>query len=77
MKFIWKLIYKFNAKFLFWIPGIIIANSKQYETSDEFVKLRADGWVIVCSKEDSKYSDMLPLTFVSQYAVDMLEKSIK
>ena len=47
------------------IPGITIANSKLYEKGDEYVKLRADGWVAVKSKKNKDTCDMLPITLVS------------
>lgn len=76
MKTLWKWIYLFNGKFLFWIPGAIIASTKLYTDGDEYVVLRADGWVIVLSKTHPKYSDILPVTMVSSRCVDLLAESI-
>lgn len=75
-KFFWKCIYAFNGTVLGrFLPGVIIANSKLYEDGDEYVKLRADGWVIVTSKSDPKCTDMLPITLVSEECIDILMKS--
>lgn len=65
-KFMWKYIYRFNRRFLGWIPTVTIASSKLYEEKDEYVTLRADGWVTVRSKKNPKSIDMLPINLVSE-----------
>lgn len=75
-KLFWKCVYTFNRNILGrFLPGIIIGNSYLYEDSDEYVKLTSDGWVIIKSKSHKEYSDMIPITMVSEGCLEILIKS--
>lgn len=75
-KLFWKCVYTFNRNVLSTVlPGVIIGNSWLYTDSDEYVKLTGDGWVIVKSKSHKKYSDMIPITMVSEECVEILIQS--
>lgn len=74
-KTFWRYVYKFNGIVLFWIPGIIVANSKLYVDGDEYCTLRADGWVTVLHKRFPKSRDMLPVNMVSEYTIIKLAES--
>ena len=75
IKFIYKLIYGFNANILaIFLPNVVIANSKLYEDGDEYVLLRGTLWVEVKSKT-TKFVDMIPITMVSERCIDRLLQS--
>ena len=75
LKLFWKCVYTFNRNVLGRIPGVIIGNSSLYTYGDEYVKLRADGWIIVKSKKYKNSTDMLPVTLVSEDCIKVLIES--
>lgn len=75
-KLFWKCVYAFNRNMLSpFSASIIVGNTRLYVEGDEYVKLRADGWVIVKSKKYKDSTDMLPINLVSSGCIELIVKS--
>lgn len=76
MNIFWKCIYTINRKLICYIyPPIIVANTFRSTFGDEYVTVTGNGWVTVKSKTDKEYTDMLPITMVSDKCIEDLVRA--